>query len=142
MIDVPASIPHFAGLYGKGNKNDTQRITVVHMAKHSKCPVCSKRVSNGNAYFTFGAVIDLLYLKKKKLSDTMMEGFCHLGYHGVDPDMKDSADYTVGQGIKGGQSDIYFCSLGCLRKWLCDIVDYLERKSGQRRRSKPKRRRS
>jgi hypothetical protein len=107
--------------------------------KHNKCPVCSNRISGGVAYFDFGAVIDLLFLEKKSLPDTIMEGFCHIGYHGVNSDMSDSADYCVADGIKGGQLDIYFCSLACLRKWFCDIVDYLERESGQRKGSKPKR---
>ena len=101
--------------------------------QRAKCALCSKRISGGSAYFSFGAVIDLLFLKRRRLSDTLMEGFCHIGYHGVDPDMKDSADYCVAAGIRGGQLDIDFCSLRCLRKWFCDIVDFLERESGKKK---------
>ena len=90
------------------------------------CPACSNGIAGGSAYFDFGAVIDLLFLKKRKLSDSIMEGFCHIGYHGVRSDMMDSVDYCVADAIIGGQLEIYFCSLGCLRKWLCDIVDNLE----------------
>ena len=112
------------------------------MTKHTKCPVCSNRISGGSAYFSFGAIIDLLVLKEKKLSDTMMEGFCHIGYHGVDTGVTDSADYCVADGIEGGQLDICFCSLACLRKWLCDIVDYVEHQLGPAQGNKLKRRRA
>jgi hypothetical protein len=106
------------------------------MTKNSECPVCSSRISGGSAYFSFGAVIDLLVLKRKKLSDAMMEGFCDIGYHGADSDMTDSANYSVANGIKGGQLDIHFCSLACLKKWFCDIVDHLESQVGPRKGTK------
>jgi hypothetical protein len=98
-------------------------------ADRDKCPVCSNGLGGGLAYLSFGAVIDLSCLKKTKLNDGIMEGFCNIGYHGVRSDMGDSADYCVADGIKGGQLDIQFCSLACLRKWLGDIVDYLESES-------------
>jgi hypothetical protein len=115
---------------------------VGHLTKRVKCQVCSKRISGGFAYFSFGAVIDLFVLKKKKLSDTMMEGFCHMGYHGTDSSVTDSANYCVADGIKGGQLDIHFCSLACLKKWFCDIVDDLESQLVRRKGSKPKRHRA
>jgi hypothetical protein len=97
--------------------------------KRNKCAACRKRITGGSAYLSFGAVIDLFILKKKKLTDGIMEGFCHVGYHGADTDMRDSADYSVAENVIGGQMDIDFCSLDCLRKWFCGIVDYLERES-------------
>ena len=100
--------------------------------ERDKCRICSKQISGGSAYFSFGAVIDLLVLDKIGLSDTMLEGFCNIGYHGVDTNMTDSANYCVADGIKGGQMDIPFCSLSCLKKWFLDIVDYLERESEQK----------
>jgi|LSQX01.2.fsa_nt_gb hypothetical protein len=106
------------------------------------CRVCAKQISGGSAYFSFGAVIDLLVLKKKKLSDTTMEAFCDIGYHGVDSNVTDSANYCVADGIKGGQLDIHFCSLACLKKWFCDIVDHLESQLGQHKGGKPKRHRA
>jgi len=112
-----------------------QRDAGPRKTKCVECQVCSSRISGGVAYFEFGALIDLLVLEEKGLSYTEMEGFCHIGYHeahGADSDMSGSADYCVGDLIKGGQMEISFCSLACLRKWFSDIVDYLERESGQR----------
>lgn len=107
---------------------------VGHPAKRIDCRVCSKQISGGFAYFSFGAVIDLLVLNKKKLRDTVMKAFCDIGYHGTDAGMTDAANYCVADGIKGGQLDIYFCSLACLKKWFCDIVDNLDSQLDRKRR--------
>lgn len=123
-------------------KGIQKRRTASASAKRAKCPVCSKRISGGVAYFSFGAVIDLLVLEKKKLSDTMMEAFCDIGYHGADSSVTDSANYSVADGIKGGQLDIHFCSLACLKNWFCDIVDDLESQLGRRKGGKPMRHRA
>jgi hypothetical protein len=94
--------------------------------KKAYCPVCGNVISRGTAYISFGAVIDYDILDKYKLSDSILEGFCHIGYHGSDPDMIDSASCTIADNILGGQADIEFCSLKCLRKWFCKIVDNLK----------------
>jgi len=94
-------------------------------AKRDTCPVCSTPLSHGFAYLSFGAVRDIL-LRQRRLDDDDMEGFCHIGYHGVRSDMTDSMDYCVAKDIKGGQLDIQFCSLKCLKNWFCGIVDVLE----------------
>lgn len=99
-----------------------------------KCAVCTKHISGGSAYFSFGAVVDLLILRKNRLTETVIEGFCHIGYHGSRFDMSDSANYCVAEDVKGGQLDIQFCSLVCLRRWFNDIVDYLESQSGSKQR--------
>lgn len=66
------------------------------------CPVCFKPIAGGFAYFSFGAVVDLFVLEKAGLRDDLLEGFCHVGYHGTDPEMKDSAGYAIADGIPGG----------------------------------------
>ena len=118
-----------------------QQRTVNPSPRRAKCPVCSKQISGGFAYFSFGAVIDLLVLQKKGLNDTIMEAFCDVGYHGSDPEVTDSANYCVADSVKGGQVDLYFCSLACLRNWFCGIVDDLERQTVPQQGGKPKRRR-
>ena len=103
------------------------------MTNTHECAMCSKRLSGGFAYFSFGACVDLLLPEDKELDDTIMEGFCNIGYHGADPCMHDSVDYCVADDIEGGQLDIQFCSLDCLRNWFCGIVDELERKLSEKR---------
>jgi hypothetical protein len=102
-----------------------------------KCHLCSKRLHGGSAYFNFGAVIDVSDMEKKRINESIMESFCDIGYHGIRSDDKDSAMVTIKEKeIIGGQQDISFCSLVCLREWLNGIVDYLEHESGQSKSSK------
>lgn len=95
-------------------------------AQNVACPVCSKQIVDGVAYFSFGASADLCLLERKGLTDAILGGFCHIGYHGADPEVRDSVDYCVARDIEGGQMDISFCSLGCLREWFRGILDNLE----------------
>lgn len=112
-------------------KEGKERLYVANrIGKVSECPVCSNGITGGSVYFSFGAVIDAFVMEEKNLNDSEIEGFCHFGYHGVDSEMSDSSDYCVAENVEGGQLDIYFCSLDCLRKWFCSIVDYLEQESG------------
>jgi hypothetical protein len=106
--------------------------------KNTKCHLCSKTIRASVTYFSFGAYIDQLSLKKKNMSNKIMEGYCNIGYHGKKSDMSDCANYSVANGIKGGQEDICFCSLSCLRKWFNKIVDYLEWKLGKRSGREPR----
>jgi hypothetical protein len=40
--------------------------------------------------------------------------------------MIDSVNYNVVKDSIGGQQDFLFCSLDCLRRWFCGIIDKLE----------------
>jgi len=102
------------------------------------CPVCFRRIEGGFAGFSFGAVVDLFVLKDAGLSDDVLEGFCWVFYHGVDPNMSDSVDYPIADGVPGGQMDIEFCSLACLKKWFCDIVDVLQAQLAARQQKPPR----
>jgi hypothetical protein len=117
----------------KGRKNPLYAIGRI--TKSDECPVCSGTITDGVAYFCFGAVIDCLVMEEKNLDDTEIEGFCNIGYHGADSEMRDSADFCVAENVRGGQQEISFCSLDCLRQWFCGIVDYLEQELS---RCKPK----
>lgn len=90
--------------------------------KQNKCPVCYSLIHGGVAYFSFGAVVDL----DKGLPDDEIEGFCNIGYHGARSDMSDSVDYCIAEDIKGGQLNISFCSLACIKQWFVGIIDGLE----------------
>ena len=107
------------------NGNQEQR-TAGTSKKPAKCPVCSRLIRGRVAYFSFGAVVDLSVFEEKGLSYDELEGFCSVGYHGADPNMTDSANYSVADAVKGGQLDISFCSLACVTNWFCGIIDQLE----------------
>jgi len=91
-----------------------------------KCHYCSEAIVRGVAYVSFGATIDLLELERVGLADNEMEAFCSVGYHGTRSDVADSADYCVADAVPGGQLDLSFCSLRCLRLWGCGVFEYLK----------------
>ena len=59
------------------------------------------------------------------IHDNRQRAFLNVGFHGVNPDMSDSADMEVVYDLPGGQFDLSFCSLACLRSWFLGIVDHL-----------------
>jgi hypothetical protein len=75
--------------------------------------------------FPLGALL----LDKRKLNSIHSDrqlAFMNIGFHGKSPDMSDSADAAIVSDLPGGQFDLSFCSLACLRGWFVDIVDRLE----------------
>ena len=50
----------------------------------------------------------------------------HDGGTGRDPGIEASVDIV--EDTRGGQADLYFCSTGCLRQFLNECVDELERR--------------
>ena len=60
------------------------------------------------------------------IHDNRHLAFLNVGFHGVNPDMSDSADIEIVNDLPGGQFDLSFCSLACLRSWFIGLVDQLE----------------
>lgn len=84
------------------------------------CPVCNSTFANGSAYITGGATVDLLAHPQLTLT-----AFFSVGFHGKNPEMADSGDVEIVHDLNGGQFDIRFCSIGCLRNFLAEVVDRL-----------------
>jgi hypothetical protein len=55
-----------------------------------------------------------------------LRAFLHLGFHGRDPDMRDSADVSVVADLHGGQFDLQWCSVECMREWLLGLLREVE----------------
>ena|SRR5579863_7371192 len=89
------------------------------------CPICRKEIRGSEqvAYLSAGACWDSAALR---LDEHLVGGFLNVGVHGSRSDMLDSADVPVVEDVQGGQFDLQFCSLVCLRKWLNGLVDRLE----------------
>ncbi len=45
--------------------------------------------------------------------------------------MRDSADIRVVRDLKGGQFDLQWCSIKCMRSWFLEVFDQLEKKVGE-----------
>ena len=55
-----------------------------------------------------------------------LEGFLHLGFHGKDSAMRDSEDSMLVDCILGGQYDLNWCSVRCMRSALNQLLDDIE----------------
>ena len=89
------------------------------------CQNCAGRIRGGVAYVSGGALL----LDTKSLNsihDSRHRAFMNVGFHGAASDMSDSADIEVVNDLPGGQFDLSFCSLPCLRSWFIGIVNQLE----------------
>ena len=90
-----------------------------------RCPVCGGEFSRGVAYLTAGA----LYLSADghdSVHSDRLQAFLHVGFHGRDADMRDSADVPVVADLHGGQFDLQWCAVGCMREWLLGLLREVE----------------
>ena len=55
-----------------------------------------------------------------------LEGFLRMGFHGKDVEMRDSTDATIVSDLVGGQFDLQWCSVVCMRAWLVRLLIELE----------------
>jgi len=89
------------------------------------CPVCGGPFTAGFAYLSAGALLltadgqDSLHLDR-------LQAFMNVGFHGRDPDMRDSSDVTVVADLRGGQFDLQWCSVECMRQWLLGLLQQVE----------------
>jgi hypothetical protein len=60
-----------------------------------------------------------------------LKAFMHVGFHGKDSGMRDSGGVTVVDHVSGGQFDLRWCSIGCMRKWLMELLDNVEATIGR-----------
>ena len=113
-------------------ENDCIRPKKVWPASDT-CPVCCRAFAEVGAvvYLMGGAVIDSNTTEDLGLHDQDIKGFLHIGYHG-NPDVI-SADVKVVRDSSGGQFDLNFCSLECLRHWFLEVVQYLESEIANRK---------
>jgi hypothetical protein len=89
------------------------------------CLHCAGPITEGVAYVSSGALL----LEQSHLNSNHDDGhlaFMHVGFHGKDSDMTDSADIEVVSDLPGGQFDLSFCSLACLKSWFDGMVDQLQ----------------
>jgi len=89
------------------------------------CPACGQPFSHGFAYMMGGAIL-LSKDRQNSLAHDRLEGFLHIGFHGSDADASGSADILVVDDVVGGQFDLQWCSVRCMRAWLTKLLDTLE----------------
>ena len=55
-----------------------------------------------------------------------LQAFLHVGVHGTDSEMRDSADIPIVMDLHGGQFDLSWCSVACMRNGLLDVLNKLD----------------
>ena len=99
-----------------------------------RCPECGGDFRRGFAYLSGGAVL-LTEDKQDSLHPDRLQGILHVGFHGTDTEMRDSSDVEVVRDLSGGQFDLQWCSVACLRVWLLKLLQEVERRSQPNRSS-------
>ena len=91
-----------------------------------RCPVCGRAFDRGVAYISAGALL-LSQDGSDSLDTERLRAFLSVGYHGKAPDMRDSADLPVVVDLRGGQFEIQWCSVACMRASVLGPLAELER---------------
>ena len=89
------------------------------------CPECGGDFRRGIAYLSAGALL-LSKNKKNSIDSDRLQGFLHVGIHGPDTEMRDSSDVVVVRHLYGGQFDLQWCSIACMREWLLKLLQEVE----------------
>jgi hypothetical protein len=97
-----------------------------------RCPVCGSAFRQGFAYLSAGA---LLRSDDGLNSDQPdhLQGFLRVGYHSSDPGMRGSSDVPVVDELVGGQFDLQWCSVGCMREWFLKLLREVESRGPENR---------
>jgi hypothetical protein len=93
-----------------------------------RCPVCGKEMRQGFAYLSAGALL-LSKDGQDSIDTDRLRGFLSVGFHGTDTEMRDSSDVSVVDDLFGGQFDLHWCSVKCLRAWLLELLQEVERRA-------------
>jgi len=95
------------------------------------CPVCSKRILNGVAYIEFSPVLgdplDRTFGRTRKRIEQLVQAAWHVGHERTGSDVADTVDLELRTPEHIWEFAVPFCSLACLRRWFCDMVDQLGR---------------
>jgi hypothetical protein len=90
------------------------------------CPNCGHAFVQGSAYLSAGALL-LSADGQDSIHTDRLQAFFNVGFHGVDSEMRDSSDIEVVADLHGGQFDLQWCSIACMRQWLNALLDQVER---------------
>lgn len=90
-----------------------------------RCPVCGNGFSDGVAYLSGGALL-LSDDGQDSVDSDKLQAYLHVGIHGTDSEMRDSADIPIVMDLHGGQFYLAWCSVACMRNGLLDALNKLE----------------
>lgn len=92
------------------------------------CPNCGCGISDGFAYLSGGAIL-LSEDRMDSVHEERLEAFLAIGFHGAQPDMRDSCGDELVDSVEGGQFDLHWCSVKCMRESFNEMFDRMESQS-------------
>lgn len=103
----------------------TEPLLAKNLSASTSCPNCGHAFASGFAYLSGGAL--LLSAENETSNETeRLQAFLSIGFHGKDSEMQDSTDATLVDDVIGGQFDLNWCSIACMRFWLNRLMDEME----------------
>ena len=99
----------------------SKRSTAAFCPRDHRCPVCGSSFSDGVAYLSAGALL-LSDDGQDSIDSDKLQAFLHVGVHVTDSEMRDSADIPIVMDLRGGQFDLSWCSVACMRNGLLDVL--------------------
>lgn len=99
-------------------------------AASGRCPACGNEFTKGFAYLYSGAM-HLSADGRDSLNSDRDRAFLNVGFHGRDSDMRDSADVSVVSDLHGGQFDLQWCSIECMKEWFLGLLREVESRIGR-----------
>ncbi len=88
-------------------------------------------MTTGSAYLMAGA-LHLTADGRDSLHSDRVQAYMNIGYHGRKSDMSDSADTIVVTDLHGGQFDLEWCSISCMREWFLKLFQEIETRASSR----------
>lgn len=95
-----------------------------------RCPSCDSDFSDGVAYLSGGGLL-LSKDGQNSLHLDRLKGFLHVGFHGKSQEARDCGDLMLVDHVSGGQFDLSWCSIRCMRASLMQLLDQLEASIGR-----------
>lgn len=103
----------------------TEPLLAKNLSASTCCPNCGRAFVSGFAYLSGGAL--LLSPDNETSNETeRLKAFLNIGFHGKDGDMRDSTGATLVDDVIGGQFDLNWCSIACMRLWFNRLMDEME----------------
>ena len=91
----------------------------------ARCPRCGRDFSGGFAFLSAGALL-LSQDGQDSVDASRLQAFLHVGFHGLDSAVRDSSGVAVVEDLQGGQFDLNWCSIRCMREWLLSLLQRIE----------------
>lgn len=95
--------------------------------KKGRCLACNADFDGGIAYLSGGAsLLDPSGMNDLAIPPEQHQAFLRVGFHSSSIDVSGCGDVELANDLPGGQFDLQFCTLECLKKWFLDAIEKVQ----------------